>query len=114
MQAGDFGAEIDRQEAQVLRGVTAAALLDTSAKAELEASGEIVAAAAMQRDLIAKIERDDTQMSCGVALARQCQVVAKSVGDACGHFVGALALLAEQIERAAESAACAKFVDTTA
>ena len=56
VQAGDFGAEIDRQEAKVLRGVTAAAVLDTSAKAEFEASGEVVAAAAVLRDLVAKIE----------------------------------------------------------
>ena len=47
MQAGDFGAKIDRQEPYVLSGVTAAALVDASTEAKFEASGKVIAAAAM-------------------------------------------------------------------
>ena len=53
-------------------------------------------------------------MRCGESLADVLDVGAQGVGEAGGHFIGALALLAEQIERAAETTAASKFVDAAA
>ena len=47
-------------------------------------------------------------------LVAQREILAQGVSEAGGHFVGALALLAEQIERTAETAAGAEFVDAAA
>src|SRR5258707_14710998 len=50
----------------------------------------------------------------GVALARLFEARTKAKGEARGHFIGALALLAQQIERTAESAARTEFVHAAA
>src|SRR5712692_1426525 len=62
-------------------------------------------------DFHAKIKRDDAEMRGGEAFARLFEARAKAEGEARGHLIGALALLAQKIERAAETAPGGKLVD---
>src|SRR2546426_84390 len=50
----------------------------------------------------------------GEALARLLEARAEAEREARGHFIGALALLAEKIERAAETPARGQLVDAAA
>ena len=78
--------------------------------ADAEISATFLKAQPKRRDLHAKIKRDDADMSGSEALARLIEARAKAEREARSHFIGALALLAEEIERAAETAARGKFV----
>src|SRR5260370_12839867 len=79
--------------------------------ADAEISATFLKAQPKRRDLHAKIKRDDADMSGSEALARLIEARAKAEREARSHFIGALALLAEEIERASETAARGKFVD---
>src|ERR1700683_946861 len=111
MQAGDLGAEIKRQQTKMWGRVATAALIDPCSQAQFEAGGKVVGALAKGCDLFAEIEGDDAQGAGGEAFAGQFEVGAQPMGEARSHFVGALALLAEQIERAAETAAGSELVN---
>jgi len=79
------------------------------AQQALDADGEFggtsFEAQAERSDFRAKIEGSDAQMGGGETLARLLEARAKAKGEARTHFIGALALLAEEIERAAKTAA---------
>src|SRR2546427_8363354 len=82
--------------------------------ADAEFGAAFFEAQAERGNLHAKIEGSDAQVGGGETLARLFEAGAEAEGEARSHFVGALALLAEEIERAAETAASGKFVNAAA
>src|SRR5258708_26993815 len=82
--------------------------------ADAKFGGAFFEAQAEGGDLHAKIEGSDAQMRGGEAFARLLEARPEAEGKARSHFIGALALLAEKIERAAESAPRGELVDATA
>src|SRR5262249_20512295 len=81
---------------------------------EAEIGGAFFETKAKRCNLHTKVKRDDAQMCDGKALARLFQACAQTQSEARSHFIGALALLAEQIERAAETRTRGESVDSAA
>ena len=79
--------------------------------ADTEFGGAFFETQAEGGDLHSKIEGSNAQVGGREALARLFEARAKAERESRSHLVGALALLAEEIERAAESAAGGKLVD---